>query len=251
VKVLALALMLLAAPVGAAPYAEAFAAGRFADAAAAGRAEGSPSGLITAGRATSTIAVWQTPDKARARALLGQAEQDLARVLKGNAGNLDALLQHGIVVGYIAKLEKSAGLAKQARRSFEAVLAKRPADPLALGAMGGWHGESVATLGKFMAGTVLGAKEKESLRFYDKAVATAAGDPAVPVFYASTLLALSADNAPRARAMLGRAVRAPASDGFEALMQKNARAILALLEKGDVKAAQATAKRLSPLGNLS
>ncbi len=247
----ALIAMLLAAPAAAAPSDEAFASGRFAEAASAGRAEGSVAGLITAGRATSTVAAWQTRDKARARALLEQAGADFAAALRLQPGNSDALLQQGIVVGYLAKLDRSPGQAKAARRAFEAVLAKRPTDALALGAMGGWHGESVATLGKFMAGTVLGAKEKEAIRFYDKAVATGAGDPAVPVFYAQTLLALSADNAGKARALLTRAVKAGSGDGFDRLMQAHARAILVPLEKGDVGGARTTAARLSPLGNLN
>jgi hypothetical protein len=250
-KRLLVALLLAAAPSAAsATAATAFAAGDFAAAATAGRAEATPQSLILAGRATSTIAAWQTPDKARARALLGQAEQDFARVLKADAGNLDALLQHGITVGYIAKLERSPGLAKQARKSFEAVLAKRPNDAIALGAMGGWHGEAIVTLGKFLAGTALGAKEGESLKFYDKALAAPGADPAIPVFYATTLLGLSADNAPKARALLERAVKARPADGFDKLMQANARAILAPLAKGDVPAARRTAARLAPLGTV-
>ncbi len=125
---------------------------------------------------------------------------------------------------------------------------KRPGDALALGAMGGWHGESVATLGKFIAGTALGAKEGEALRFFDKAVAAPGADPAVPVFYASTLLALSEKNAAKARGLLARALKTKPADGFEALVQRNARAILAALEKGDAAEARAIAKRLSPLG---
>lgn len=250
IRAAALALLIVAAPATAMPWAEAFAAGRFADAASAGRAAGTVESLITAGRATSTIAAWQTPNKARARELLLAAEADFAAALALAPGNPDALLQQGITIGYRAKLENSPGLARQARRAFEAVLAKRPADPLALGAMGGWHGEAVATLGRLIAGTALGAREREALAFFDRALATTGGDPAVPVFAASTLLALSADNAPRARALLQRALAAPAGDGFERLMQAHARAILAPLEKGEVAAARATARRLSPLGTV-
>jgi len=247
----ALIALLLATPAAATPSADAFAAGRFAEAATAGRAEATPASLVTAGRATGAIAVWQTRDKARARELLGQAEQDLARALKADAGNLDALLQHGIVVGYIAKLENSPGLAKQARRSFDAVLAKQPKDVLALGAMGGWHGESVATLGSFVAGTALGAKKAESLRFFNEAMAQNPEGASIPTFYGFTLLSLDAGNAPQAKALLARADKAKAADGFEALMQRNAREVLALLNKGDAAAARTAARRLSPLGAVS
>jgi len=248
VRSILIALLLSSAPANARLAAEAFGAGRFAEAATAGRAEGTTEALILAGRAAATQAAWQTPDKATARALLLQAEADFAAAMKRDPGNVDALLQQGIAVGYRAKLENSPGLAREARRSFEAVLANRPEDALALGAMGGWHGEAVATLGRFIAGTALGAKEAESLRFFEKALAAPGADPAVPIFYASTLLALSDKNAAKARGLLTRALRSKPSDGFEALVQRNARAILAALEKGDVAAARATAKRLSPLG---
>jgi hypothetical protein len=229
---------------------DAFVAGRFAEAVSAGRKENSVAGLIAAGRAGSTIAAFQTTDRERARELLLAAEKDFDAALALQPGNADAMLQRAIAIGYRAKLENNLGLAKQSRRNFEALLAKRPNDALVLGALGGWHGEAIATLGKFIAGTALGANAKYGQRYYDKAVASPGADPAVPVFYATTLLNLSADNAPKAKALLQRAVKAPASDGFERLMQQNARAILVPLEKGDVAAARATAKRLGALGSL-
>lgn len=249
-RALLLTALLLAAPVAASPSADAFAAGKFAEAAAIGRREATAQSLLTAGRALATQAAWQTTDREAARKLLAQAEADLTASLALAPGNPAALLQKAVVIGYQAKLAKSPGLAKQARAGFEAVLAKQPANALAQGAMGGWHGEAVATLGKFLAGTALGAKEGEAIRWFDRAVATTGGDPAIPLFYATTLLGLSADNAAKAKALLQRAVKATPADGFDRLMQANARAILAPLDKGDVKAAQATAKRLAPLGTL-
>ncbi|MFN7399880.1 MAG: hypothetical protein ACK5SX_12685 [Sandaracinobacter sp.] len=250
-KAFVAALLLLAAgPSFASVATDAFVAGRFAEAVSAGRKENSVAGLIAAGRAGSTIAAFQTTDRERARELLLAAEKDFDAALALQPGNADAMLQRAIAIGYRAKLENNLGLAKQSRRNFEALLAKRPNDALVLGALGGWHGEAIATLGKFIAGTALGANAKYGQRYYDKAVASPGADPAVPVFYATTLLNLSADNAPKAKALLQRAVKAPASDGFERLMQQNARAILVPLEKGDVAAARATAKRLGALGSL-
>ena len=248
--VVAVLFLLAAGPSLASVATDAFAAGRFAEAVSAGRKENSAAGLVAAGRAGSTIAAYQTTDPKKARELLLAAERDFDAALALQPGNPEAQLQKAIAIGYRAKLENNVGLAKQTRKNFEALLAKRPNDALVLGAMGGWHGEAVATLGKFIAGTALGAKESEGLRFFEKAIAAPGADPTVPVFYASTLLNLSADNAPKAKALLQRALRAPAGDGFEKLLHQNARAILAQLEKGDVKGAQATAKRLSPLGSL-
>jgi len=242
--------LLASAAVQAGAAADAFAAGRFAQAVAAGRAENTPEGRIIAGRALGIQAAWLTDDGAKAESLLRQSEAELAQVLKADPKNVDALLQHGIVVGYRAKLGRSPGLAKQARQAFNAVLARQPDDPLALAALGGWHGESVATLGSFIAGTALGAKKAESIRYFDKAMARNPAGPAVPTFYAFTLLALDAGNAPAARALLARADKAAATDGMETLLQRNARDVLALLANGDPTAARALAKRRSPLGAL-
>lgn len=251
IRAAALALVLLsAAPSLAATAAEAFAAGKFAEATTAGRKEETDASLILAARAASTRAAWQTTEKLDAKVLLDAANADIGKVLARSPGNLEALLQRGVNTGYIAKLMKSPGLAKDAHRDFEAVLAKRPNDPLALAAMGGWHGESVATLGKFLAGTALGAKEGEALRYFEKAAASSAGDPAVPIFYATTLLNLSAKNAAKAQGLLARAAKTPASDGFERLLQQNARAILIPLDRGDVETARVLAAKLSPLGAL-
>lgn len=247
---LAAILIAFAAPAAASTAQAAFATGDFATAATAGRAEQTVPSLVIAGRATAIEAAYRTPDKARARTLLAQAVADFDAAQKKDPGNFDAIVQRGIAIGYQAKLERAPGLAKQAKKSFETALAKRPGDAVALGAMGGWHGEAVATLGKFLAGTALGAKEGESLKFYDKAVAAPGADPAIPVFYASTLLALSADNAPKAKALLERAVKARPADGFDKLMQANARAILAPLAKGDVAGARRTAARLAPMGSV-
>jgi tetratricopeptide (TPR) repeat protein len=245
-----LALLLAASPAAAGAAAQAFDAGRFAEAATAGRKEGTARSLTIAGRGTSTVAAFQTTDKKLARELLFKAEQDFDAALALQPGSREALLQKAIAIGYRAKLENNVGLARQTRKNFEAILAKWPNDALALAAMGGWHGESVAVLGKFLAGTALGAKASEAQRFYEKALTAPGADPLVPVFYASTLLALSADNAAKAKGLLQRSLRAEPSDGFEALMQKHSRTILALLDKGDVAGARATAARLGPLGTV-
>ncbi len=230
---------------------QALAAGRFAEAALVGRTAPTASGRIAGGRATSTLAAYNTADKVKAKQMLLLAESDFASALKLEPGNQPATLQQAITVGYRAKLENSPGLARQAKAGIEAAIAKNPGDPLALAALGGWHGESVATLGSFIAGTALGAKKAESIRWFDKAMALDPQGPAVPTFYAFTLLALDAGNAPKAKALLTRAGSQPASDGFDRLLQGNARDVLALLAKGDVSAARVLAKLRSPLGAVS
>lgn len=250
-KMLALALALLLAAPGLARTADAaFREGRFAEAAALGRKEATGRSLLLACRAQAIGAAYEVRDALQAEALLAGAVESCDAALKLAPGNPEMVLHRGLAIGYQAKLSRSPGLARDARGAFEAALAKLPADATALAAMGGWHGEAVATLGKFIAGTVLGAREKEAIAWYDRAIAASGADPVVPVFYASTLLNLSAGNAPKARQLLERAARASAKDGFEALVKANGVQILKLLQAGDVAGARAMAARLSPLGTL-
>lgn len=243
-------LLAIAAPATARTADAAFSEGRFPEAATLGQKEGTTASLVLACRAQAIGAAYEVRDAARAGALLDQAVDSCDRALKTAPGNPVATLHRGLAIGYQAKLARSPGLAKDARRAFEAALARMPGDATALAALGGWHGESVATLGRFIAGTALGAREKDSRAWFDKALAAPDADPVVPVFYASTLLALSADNATAAKALLQRATRTRARDGFEALVQKNGRAILTPLEAGRIEEARETARRLSPLGQV-
>jgi len=228
----------------------AFRDGRFDEAAAAGLKENTPASLVTAARSLLAVAAYRTPDKSRALALCGEAGRAADAALAHDPKNAAALLQKGIALGYAAKLERSPGLARQARRLMDAARAADPNDPLAWAALGGWHGESVATLGGLVAGTVLGAKRSEAVRAFETALAKDRGGAVVPTFYAFTLLALDADNAPRARALLAAALRATPRDGFEALLKRQAGQVLPLLESGDMGRARATAKRLQPFGSI-
>ncbi|MFN7177477.1 MAG: hypothetical protein ACK4MX_11390, partial [Thermaurantiacus sp.] len=171
-RALLLASLLAAAPAAHAADAEAlFAQGRFADAVAAGSSAQSAAALIAAGRAASTEAAWRAPDRARAEALLEQAEALFDRALKLEPRNTDAVLQRAITVGYRAKLRNSPGLARQARRGMEQVIERNPRDALAHAALGGWHGEAVATLGRFVAGTALGANRQGFEQSFERAMA--------------------------------------------------------------------------------
>lgn len=242
-------LLLMAAPAVAADSPdELFKAGDYREAAATGRALNTTDGYLIAGMATLARATLQTSDKTVARELLKLAQADFDAALEKSPGNFDGLLNKAVVIGYRAKLDSAPALAKQARRNFEAILARNPNNPMANAALAGWHGQSVASLGGFLAGAALGAKESEAIRLYEKAITLPGADPVVPHLYALNLLTLSADNAPRAKALLQRSLKTPPSDGFEMLLQKHARIILPLLEKGDVEAARAAAKRLAPMG---
>jgi len=284
-------LLLAAAGAASAASIDQFRSGHFAEAASQGRAESTPASLILAGRSELTVACFETTDAARALALVDAAEHDFDAALAKAPGSNEALLQKATAIGYRAKLTKSGGQAKEARRRFEAAVAREPNNALAWASVAGWHAGSVATLGKFLAGTVLGAKLDVAMKDFDTALAWAsvagwhagsvatlgkflagtvlgakldvamkdfdtalAKDPHNPlnrVFYAFTLLDLDTDNAPRAAALLREADRLPPRDAIEALTKRGVAAVLPLLDHGDAKGARAMARRLLPFGTLA
>lgn len=245
------AMLLATSNVASADSAALFREGKFAEAAAAGTKEGTPAAEVLAARSLLAIAAYRTSDKSRALALIDQAGKLASSAMAGNARNVDALLQSAIAVGYRAKLTNSPGDGKMARKMMEQARAIDPSNPLAWASLGGWHGESIATLGGFLAGTMLGAKKGEFAKAFDKALTLDRTSPAYPAFYAFTLLALDADNAPRAKELLTRAVALPAADGFEALLKAKAALVLPLLQKGDVAGARALSKKQGAFGLLA
>lgn len=241
---------LFAAPAAAAPASEAFAAGRWEEAAALGRKGEAAADRIAEARALSVIATYQVTDKARARALLEQAIAATDAAVAAEPMNMRARLERAIVTGYLGKLKGSAGNARAARRDVETVLAREPDNALAHAILGGWHGETVATVGPFLARTAVGARKEECIRHFDRAIALDGGSVLYPVFYAFTLLALDPRNAPKAESLLARADRNRPADAYERLVQANGREVLAVLRSRDPARAAALARRLSPLGTI-
>lgn len=247
---LLLALAAAAAPANAAAI-DAFRAGDWAVAVRDGRAENSVDSLVLAGRAQLSIAGYQTTDKDRALALVAAAEKDFDTALARTPTNVEAQLQKTVAIAYRAQLTRGIGLAKETRRRFEAIRAANPDNSLVWGALGGWHGGAVATVGSFIAGTALGAKKSEMERCYAQALKLAPGVPSTRVFFAITLLDLDPANAPRAAALLKGLEALPATDGFEALLKRQGLELAGVLARGDKAAAQATARRLKAFGRIA
>ena len=249
-KSFAALLLVLAGPASAAAIDE-FRAGDWAAVVRDGRAENTVDSLILAGRAQLSIAGYQTTDKARALAIVAAAEKDFDTALARAPTNVEAQLQKAVAIAYRAQLTRGIGLAKDTRRRFEAIRTAHPENSLVWGALGGWHGGAVATVGSFLAGTALGAKKSEMERNYAQALKLAPGVPSTRVFFAITLLDLDEDNAARAAGLLKGLENLPANDGFEAMLKRQGLELAGVLAKGDKAAAQAAARRMKAFSRIA
>ena len=246
-RILTASLLLgLAAPAFA-DAAASFRDGKWAESIKEGRAEATGTSLTIAGRA-QLVAASAFTDKAAAKAAIDAAQRDFEAALVKAPNSGEAAIQRAIALGYRAKLDRSPGEAKATRQAMEAVLAKDPNNALANAALGGWHGGAIATLGGFLAGSVLGASRSASERYFATAMAREPRNIIHPVTYAFTLLDLDPDNGPKAATLLRGAVALPVRDAYDTQNRKGAAAVLALLDKGDARGARTLAKRIQPFG---
>ena len=251
IKALIALLALFAAQPVLASAATLFHDGQFAQAAIAGRTENSAAALILAGRATLIVASFETTSHDKARDLVESADRDFDAALAKEPSDIEAELMKAQAVGYLGKLTKSPGLAKETRARLDAVLAKDPNNALAWASLAGWHAGAVSAVGKFLAGTLLGASTKTAIADFETALAKDPKTLVNPAFYALTLLDLSTENAPRASQLLQTVARLPARDAYEMLLKRETAQLLPLLASGDVKGAQALARKLLPFGKLT
>lgn len=215
-----------------------------------GRAEATPAALVLAGRSQLTIAAYETRDKAQALAQVQRAEADFDAALAKNPGDVVAAMQKAVAIGYRAKLTRSPGLGKDARARFEAVRDAHPDYAIAWSAVGGWHAGAIATLGNFMASTMLGAKSGEIERNFSQALKLDPNSPSLRTIYAMMLLDLDRGNATKAAGLLNGIGTLPARDGFDALLRAQGVQLATALKAGDTKAAQVLARRLQAFGML-
>lgn len=226
-----------------------FAKGAFAEAIAPARALETAAGDALAARALLVVAAYETPSRLLAERQIDIAISDAERARRRDPANIEALLQQAIGLGYKAKLNQSPALAKDARKLMDLAYARAPDNAFAAALLGGWHGESVADLGAFLAGTVLGAKRSEALRFYQEAIRKDPASPTFLTFYAFTLVKLnSGRNGAEARRLLEQAKSLTPRDGFERMMQTHGAAVLTALVAGNGKRALQLVKTYEPFG---
>lgn len=228
-----------------------FRLGQFAAASEAGRAERTANGLAVAARAALTRAAFLTTDRDEAKALVLQGEADADAALKLDPRNYDALFQRASGLGYRATLTNSPKLAGETKTVFTKLTKSDPARPEAWLGLGAWNGEAVDSLGRFMAGMVLGAKFNAMENAFAEAERRMATSPVPFAYHGCLLLRIDPGQADRARLLLTQATHLRPKEAYEATAQRGAGEVLALLTRGDVKGARVMAKRLGSFGRLA
>lgn len=188
-------------------------------------------------------------DKATAITHVVAIQQAAGNILRRAPNDWEAALIQATAIGYRAKLTGSRTDAIQARKQFEALVARDPRNADAQMGLGAWHIGAVYNLGRLMSRAALGAQKGTGLAALDRAVALG-GDRAVfPGVAALLRLELDPED-PRGRALAEAATRAATPTRFDRIMQRAAAAVLLPLRAGDTKTTRKLSARLLPFGRL-
>lgn len=197
-----------------------------------------------------TVAAFQTQDKAKALALIGQAIIASEKILTTRPNDHEALLQRGVAIGYRAKLTRSRADARTSLGIFEGLAARHPNDAEAQMVIAGWHLDAIDQLGSFMARTALGAKTQAGEAALARAVSLGGQRAFFSGLAAMMQIRLDSDEVAKARKLAEAAATGSAPTPLDALMKRNAAAILPALRANNGKAAAALARKLLPFGKL-
>ena len=191
----------------------------------------------------------QASDKTAALAQVTQAITATEAQLAANPNDREALLQHAVGIGNRAKLNKSPGDAKTARRLFEAYAGNNPRDPEGQLAIASWHLDTIAS--GFMATTVLGAKRDVGLAALNRAVQLGQSHPFFTGFAAMMRIRLDPSDVVASRQLAEQAAAAAATTPLDRIAKRDAEQLLIPLRAGDGRAAAALARKLLPFGRIN
>lgn len=197
-----------------------------------------------------SIAAFQTTDKPRALALIGQAISAADRILAAHPTDHDAILQRGVAIGYRAKLTRSRTDARASLAIFERMAAQNPRDPEAQIVLAGWHLDAIDQLGGLLARTALGAKTQAGEAALSRAVALGGERAFYPGLAAMMHIRKDHGGVIQARRWAEAAAAAKTPTPLDGVMKRAAIAILPALRANDGKAAAALSRKLLPFGRL-
>ena len=214
----------------------AYAQGRFAEAARIGERLGTSQGFALSAKSLSVHANY-IARKGEKKELLEQAVTLARKAVTSDPGNADAHLQLARAIGRRAEtvgIFEAAGEAEKIRESTENALRINPKLVAAHLSLGRWHSELVGAMGSFMARTVYGARKKDAIASFEKALVLAPNAKAVSLQYALGLLALDDyQYRGKARDLLLRAIKLPAKDAYERILHTEAIEALNSLNESD------------------
>lgn len=195
-------------------------------------------------------AAFQTPDKARALALIGRAITASDAILSSRPDDREATLQRGIAIGYRAKLTRSRSDAKASLAIFEKLAARNPRDAEVQMVIAGWHLDAIDQLGGFIARTMLGARAQAGDAAMARAVSLGGDRAFYPAFAALMGIRQHPANVAEARRHAEAAARAATPTPLDTLMQRSMAAILPMLRANDGEGAADLARKLLPFGRI-
>ena len=214
----------------------AYTQGRFAEAARISERLGTSQGFALSAKSLSVHAYYIAKEGEK-KELLEQAVTLARKAVTSDPGNADAHLQLARVIGRRAEtvgVFEAAGEAEKIRESTENALRINPKLVAAHLSLGRWHSELVGAMGSFMARTVYGARKKDGIASFERALALAPNAKAVPLQYALGLIALDDFKYhEKARNLLMRSIGLPAKDAYERILHTEAVEALDNLNESD------------------
>lgn len=212
-----------------------------------GRALESADGYALAARANLVIAAYLEKDRERALLILQDALEDASKAVERDPQHIEGQLQKAIAMGYQARINRSTSLAKETRDLIDKVLSQEPNHDYALATLGGWHGESVATVGRFLARIGTGARKSGFTDAFEAAMQADPDNAATRAYYARLLLDIGGKKfQARAAEVLDEAIRTPPRNAFEVMMQMQAIALKDALASGNKQALKDRIKDFTP-----
>jgi len=203
----------------------AYAQGRFAEAARTGESLGTSQGFALSAESLSVHAHY-IAKQGEKKKLLEHAVTLARKAVTSDPGNADAHLQLARAIGRRAEtvgVFEAAGEAEKIRESTENALRINPKLVTAHLSLGRWHSELVGAMGSFVARTVYGARKKDAIASFERALALAPDAKAVPLQYALGLIALDDyQYREKARNLLMRAIGLPAKEAYERILNSEA-----------------------------
>ena len=202
---------------------DAYAEGRFVEAAALGEASGTSEGYALAANSLAIHGYYIAAEDEQPE-LFAHAIRAADEAIRLDPDNPETHFQsaHAIgreaqIVGVMEALNR--GYARRTREAAEEALRLDPEMAEAHLTLASWHAEIVNKIGRFVAGMTYRASRRDALEHYEKALELAPDEKTVYLEYANGLLLLNRNrNREQARELLSRGIEIPPEDAYDRIV---------------------------------